>query len=174
MLGFTASAVAFYRFAPALPTTAAPAPAPTSAQSEPVELAHPDRSPLTVDFPHPVRRTQPPVKPRTPVEPRSADKLPSGPGTTRPGILLIATPASDGTFDVSRSRAVRGPGLRDDGAATGYRRPGWTFPQVERRREAGPDQCRRPARRGARRPSPPRDEARIRGGNQTGASCATG
>ncbi len=88
MLGFTASAVAFYRFAPGLPTTAAPAPTPTATQPAPSHSPTPSAAPTA-------------EKPRSPVEPRSGDKLPSGPGTTRPGILLIATPASDGTFDVS-------------------------------------------------------------------------
>lgn len=107
MLGFTASAVAFYRFAPALPTTAAPAPGPTSAQSSPsssptpTDRPSPSTSPTTPSTSPTPSSSPSSVKPRTPVRPRSADKLPSGPGTSRPGILLIATPASDGTFDIS-------------------------------------------------------------------------
>ena len=108
MLAFTASAIAFYRLAPALPTTAAPPPdtVPATAQASPSgspSSASPDPTGRATPSPSPIRpSTSPtPADPRSHVKPRTRDKLPRGPGTTEPGILLIAGPISDGTFDVS-------------------------------------------------------------------------
>ena len=68
MPGPAASAVAFYRFAPGLPTTAAPAP--TSDPARAAALARASRS-LTVEFPHAVRRTH---RPEATKHGRTADR----------------------------------------------------------------------------------------------------
>jgi hypothetical protein len=88
-----AGAVAFYRVAPGLPaspkparTTAAPTmPRPSSPTASPS-----DSSPSASPTPTQSTRTIPPI-----------GRLPDGPGTTTAGIYVLATPASDGSFDVS-------------------------------------------------------------------------
>jgi hypothetical protein len=89
-----ACAVAFYRVAPGLP--ASPKPARTSAAPTTPAGSSPTASPSVTSSsaasPTPTQssRTIPPNR-----------QLPDGPGTTTVGIYLAATPASDGSFDVS-------------------------------------------------------------------------
>lgn len=87
--GLCVSAVTFYSEAPELPRSA-PAIAsatPTASNSTP---------------PTPSASPSPKAAPtsRTTTTPTSA-KLPKGPGTTQPGILLVASPLPDGSFDVA-------------------------------------------------------------------------
>jgi hypothetical protein len=89
-----ACAVAFYRVAPGLP--ASPKPARTSATpTAPATSsgsASPGGSSPSTASPTPTQR--PPTIP-----PNS--RLPDGPGTTTAGIYLLASPASDGSFDIN-------------------------------------------------------------------------
>jgi hypothetical protein len=76
-----ACAVAFYRVAPGLPSSPKPV----------TTIVAPTSPSVTSPTPTPSSRTTRPPDSR----------LPDGPGTTRAGIYLVATPASDGSFDVS-------------------------------------------------------------------------
>jgi hypothetical protein len=105
-----ACAVAFYRVAPGLP--ASPKPARTSAISPapattPGSASPSGTSPASTVSPTPTQR--PPTIP-----PNS--RLPDGPGTTTAGIYLLASPASDGSFDINEfvllDQAVSTLGLR--------------------------------------------------------------
>ena len=86
-----AAAVTFYREGPQLPRSA---PTPASGQSTPAGSASaaptPSPSPSST-------ASKPRVLTTAPKEP----KLPKGPGTTQPGILLMATPMRDGSFDIA-------------------------------------------------------------------------
>jgi hypothetical protein len=88
-----ACAVAFYRVAPGLP--ASPKPARTIATptvpATSTSSASPTAQPSSIS-PTPTQR--PPTLP-----PNS--RLPDGPGTTTAGIYLLASPASDGSFDIN-------------------------------------------------------------------------
>jgi hypothetical protein len=90
-----ACAVAFYRVAPGLP--ASPKPARTSATAAATKTSPPTAGPSgtapSVASPTPTQR------PATIPPPNS--RLPDGPGTTTAGIYLLASPASDGSFDVN-------------------------------------------------------------------------
>ena len=81
--GLCVSAVTFYRDAE-LPRSA-----PSVAGSTPSAAAAPSASPWP-NPPHPTPTTAP-----------ARTTLPKGPGTTEPGILLMATPLHDGSFDVA-------------------------------------------------------------------------
>jgi hypothetical protein len=89
-----ACAVAFYRVAPGLP--ASPKPARTSAAPTAPTTSSPTASPSgtspSATSPSPTR-SAPTIPPTT--------RLPDGPGTTTAGIYLLASPGSDGSFDVS-------------------------------------------------------------------------
>lgn len=103
ILGLLVAAVAFYRM-PATPSrssAAEPAAGATSAEPTP-----------PVDSPTSATPSAPPVTPtvasssatRTPTpdgRTRTRSGLPDGPGTTSPGILLVARLGADGDFDVS-------------------------------------------------------------------------
>jgi hypothetical protein len=84
--------VTFYREGPELPRSA---PEATSSTPVPTSAGAPaDRSsavPSSATAPEPSART---------ISPSQAE-LPEGPGTTEPGILLVASPLSDGTFDIA-------------------------------------------------------------------------
>jgi hypothetical protein len=82
-------AVAFYRAAPGFPSSPKPA---TTTRSVSPPVTSPASATPTVSASTPGGR---------PTNQSPDDRLPDGPGTTRPGIYLVATPASDGTFDVS-------------------------------------------------------------------------
>lgn len=81
--GLCVSAVTFYRDAE-LPRSA-----PSVASSTPSAAAAPSASPSPTP-PHP-----------TPTIAPAKTKLPNGPGTTEPGILLMASPLRDGSFDIA-------------------------------------------------------------------------
>lgn len=88
--GLCAAAVTFYQESPELPrsgpeaTTSMPLPtASSSAQT-------PSASSSTSAAKQPARTSA-----------ESEAKLPKGPGTTEPGILLMASPLSDGSFDIA-------------------------------------------------------------------------
>ena len=93
--GLLLAAAAFYTMASSLPRSApptqAPSPATTGSPTGPGTVAPVDAPPSTA----------PPPVPPTPAPTEGQPSLPPGPGTTETGILLVATPASDGTFDVS-------------------------------------------------------------------------
>lgn len=90
IVGLLISAVAFYRAAPQLPRAIPVAPnSPTS----PTTAAASSQS--TAASPSPTAPTK-----RVPPTP-AGGKLPRGPGTTEPGILLIASPLRDGSFDIA-------------------------------------------------------------------------
>jgi hypothetical protein len=96
IVGLLISAVVFYRAAPELPR-AAPAtesgtpPAPTP----PAIVDTPSASPTTSPDPG----TTAPAK----------TKLPKGPGTTQPGILLMASPLPNGSFDIAELVLLTAP-----------------------------------------------------------------
>jgi hypothetical protein len=89
--GLCVSAVTFYSEAPELPRSApeiaSATPLPTASNST---ATTPSGSPSPKNAPTSTR----------PIAPTKA-KLPKGPGTTQPGILLIASPLPDGSFDVA-------------------------------------------------------------------------
>jgi hypothetical protein len=85
------SAVTFYRDAPELPRSA-----PASTSGPPSLTSPAPTAPATSASPTP---TTSPTASRT-TTPTKA-KLPKGPGTTQPGILLMASPLPDGSFDVA-------------------------------------------------------------------------
>ena len=87
--GLCVSAVTFYRDALELPRSS-PAPATnTPLPTTPASTTGRSRSPSPTTSATPARPTPPsPVKP------------PKGPGTTQPGVLLIASPLRDGSFDI--------------------------------------------------------------------------
>lgn len=86
--GLCVSAVTFYSEAPELPRSA-----PAIASSMPLPAASNSTAPT------------PSGSPSTPTSTRTTTQtnasLPKGPGTTQPGILLIASPLPDGSFDVA-------------------------------------------------------------------------
>jgi hypothetical protein len=84
--------VTFYREGPELPRSA---PEATSTTPSPTAAAAPADAPSSAPS---VPADQNPSA-RT-ISPRQA-KLPKGPGTTEPGILLVASPLSDGAFDIA-------------------------------------------------------------------------
>ena len=88
-------AVAFYRAAPGFPSTPKPATTTRSVTSTAVITPAGTGSLGTST----TGRT--PTSASTPTAPPSSGGLPDGPGTTAPGIYLVATPSADGTFDVS-------------------------------------------------------------------------
>jgi hypothetical protein len=89
--GLCAAAVTFYREGPQLPRSA-PEPSSTMPSSPAAEQSVPTPSPAPSS-------SQPKPPARTPS--LSHAKLPKGPGTTEPGILLLASPLSDGSFDIA-------------------------------------------------------------------------
>ena len=88
--GLCAAAVTFYREGPDLPRSATEVPSSTgsatmSASAAPTPLPSP-----------------PSTAPKLPARTTSNQaKLPKGPGTTEPGVLLMASPLSDGSFDIA-------------------------------------------------------------------------
>jgi hypothetical protein len=89
-----ACAVAFYRVAPGLP--ASPKPARTSAT--PTTSVTPSRT-ASRSATSPSATSPTPTQSSPTIPPNS--RLPDGPGTTTAGIYLLASPASDGSFDVN-------------------------------------------------------------------------
>jgi hypothetical protein len=87
IVGLLISAVAFYRVAPELPRSS---PTTTSGPNSPTVSASTSHRPSGIASP----KTAP-----TPTQPNG--KLPNGPGTTEPGILLMASPLRDGSFDIA-------------------------------------------------------------------------
>lgn len=87
--GLCVAAVTVYQDAPDLPRSArAPSLAPSPATSA---STGPSASPTSTTAAQPMRTT-PPSTSRPP---------PKGPGTTQPGILLMASPLRDGSFDIA-------------------------------------------------------------------------
>lgn len=89
--GLCVSAVTFYRDAE-LPRSAPPV-----ASSTPSAAAAPSAYP-SPNPPHPSPTTAP-----------ARTKLPKGPGTTEPGILLMASPLRDGSFDIAEIMLLHTP-----------------------------------------------------------------
>ena len=89
--GLCAAAVTFYREGPDLPRTATEVPSGTgSAKMSASAAPSPSSSPSSTTAPKPPARTT-----------SSQAKLPKGPGTTEPGVLLMASPLSNGSFDIA-------------------------------------------------------------------------
>ena len=86
--GLCVSAVTFYSEAPELPRSA-----PEIASGNPLPTASNSTATTPSGSPSPKTST------RT-TTPTNA-KLPKGPGTTQPGILLVASPLPDGSFDIA-------------------------------------------------------------------------
>jgi hypothetical protein len=89
--GLCAAAVTFYREGPQLPRSASEA-----ASTTPLRTAAEQPAPIPSPTPS-SSKSNPPA--RTPS--LNQAKLPKGPGTTEPGILLLASPLSDGSFDIA-------------------------------------------------------------------------
>lgn len=89
--GLLISAVAFYRAAPELPRSA---PTTASDPNSPTASASNSRTPSPS-----ASATTSPKPTATPTQTKA--KLPKGPGTTEPGILLMASPLRDGSFDIA-------------------------------------------------------------------------
>ncbi len=90
IVGLLISAVAFYRVAPQLPRATPVAP---SSTTSPTTAGPASQSPAASPSPTASAKRVPPNTGRS--------KLPRGPGTTEPGILLMASPLRDGSFDVA-------------------------------------------------------------------------
>ena len=94
--GLCAAAVTFYREGPELPHSApTPAGGPPSASGP----ASPVNAPSASSTTSPLRTV--------PTTPPKEVKLPKGPGTTEPGILLMASPLPGGSFDVAEIVRLR-------------------------------------------------------------------
>jgi hypothetical protein len=89
--GLCITAVTFYSEAPELPRSA-----PAAASGTPVPAASDSTTPTPSDSPSPETAATS-TRPTTPTN----AKLPNGPGRTQPGILLVASPLPDGSFDVA-------------------------------------------------------------------------
>jgi hypothetical protein len=89
--GLCVSAVTFYSEAPELPR-----PAPAIASGTPLPTVSNSSAPTPSGSPSPKTA---PTSTRT--TNTSNAKPPKGPGTTQPGILLMASPYPDGSFDVA-------------------------------------------------------------------------
>jgi hypothetical protein len=88
--GLCAAAVTFYQEGPELPRSG-----PQATTSTPLPTASsPAQTPSASSSTSPAKQTA-----RTSAQ--SEAKLPRGPGTSEPGILLMASPLSDGTFDIA-------------------------------------------------------------------------
>jgi hypothetical protein len=93
------SAVTFYRDAPELPRSApANADGPPSLTSLAPTAQAPSASPSPTTSPTATRTTT-----------STNAKLPNGPGTTQPGVLLMASPLPDGSFDVAEIVLLSSP-----------------------------------------------------------------
>jgi hypothetical protein len=88
--GLLVSAVVFYRAAPTLPRSATTTTSGSPQQTTPPPTALTSASPSATSSPRSTRAANP-----------TEIKLPKGPGTTQPGILLMASPLRDGSFDVA-------------------------------------------------------------------------
>jgi hypothetical protein len=88
--GLCAAAVTFYREGPALPRSA---PTPAGGAASAASSASPASAPSASSTTSPVRTL--------PTTPPKEVKLPKGPGTTQPGILLMASPLPSGSFDIA-------------------------------------------------------------------------
>jgi hypothetical protein len=97
--GLCVSAVTFYSEAPELPRSA-----PAAASGTPFATTSVSAGPTPSGSPSP--KTAPMSTP--PTTPTNA-KLPKGPGTTQAGILLIASPIPDGSFDVAEIMLLSTP-----------------------------------------------------------------
>jgi hypothetical protein len=97
IMGLLISAVAFYRAAPELPRSA---PTTVGSPASPASTA-------TAQTPSPSESTTSP-KPAGTAPPARA-KLPKGPGTTEPGILLMASPLPNGSFDIAEMVLLPSP-----------------------------------------------------------------
>jgi hypothetical protein len=89
--GLCVLAVTFYSEAPELPRSA-----PAMASGTPVPTASDSTAPTPSGSPSPTT-----AQTSTGATTSTNAKLPKGPGTTQPGILLIASPLPDGSFDVA-------------------------------------------------------------------------
>jgi hypothetical protein len=88
--GLCVAAVTVYQDAPDLPRSArAPSLAPSPATS--ASTGGPSAPPTSTTSARPTRTTPP----------STSKPLPKGPGTTQPGVLLMASPLRDGSFDIA-------------------------------------------------------------------------
>jgi hypothetical protein len=90
IVGLLVSAVVFYRVAPTFPRSAT---ATTGGSPQPTT---PAQTALTSAPPSPTSSPR-----STPTTNPTDMQLPTGPGTTQPGILLMASPLRDGSFDIA-------------------------------------------------------------------------
>lgn len=108
------TAVGFYTSAPAVLTLRTGSPSPTSPST-----VRPSASPTPTSA--------------SPSSPASADSTspPAGPGVTEPGIMLVAQPQSDGTFDVSEMVMLEEPTTELDLRPPRVSRAGDSFADLE-------------------------------------------
>jgi hypothetical protein len=90
IVGLLVSAVVFYRTAPTFPRSATATTTGSPQLTTPVPTARASASPSPTGSPRSTHTTSP-----------TDMRLPKGPGTTQPGILLMASPLRDGSFDVA-------------------------------------------------------------------------
>jgi hypothetical protein len=90
IVGLLVSAVVFYRAAPTFPRSATATTGGSPQPTTPAQTALTSTSPSPTSSPRSTRTTNP-----------AEMNLPKGPGTTQPGILLMASPLRDGSFDVA-------------------------------------------------------------------------
>ena len=98
IVGLLISAVAFYRAAPQLPRAALVAP---SSTTSPTAAGPASQNPAASPSPTASAKRVPPTTAEV--------KLPRGPGTTEPGILLMASPLRDGSFDIAELMILPAP-----------------------------------------------------------------
>jgi hypothetical protein len=96
IVGLLISAVVFYRTAPELPRAVPVAESGISSAPAPPPTVAPSTSATTL--PDPTATTAP-----------TKTKLPKGPGTTQPGILLMASPLPNGSFDIAELVLLTAP-----------------------------------------------------------------
>ena len=113
------AAIAYYQMVPPVTLASDPVPANTTAgeptvlppSSPPATTSAPPSTPTSTATPKPTRSPRPSLAPTTLAPPREKppQDLPRGPGTTQPGILLIALPNADGSFEVWESVRLAAP-----------------------------------------------------------------
>ena len=118
-VGLLIAAVAYFRMVPPGTLASGPAVANTSAveptllppSSEPPTTSAPPSTAKATPTPTPARSPRPTLTTTTlaPPSDTAPEDLPEGPGTTLPGILLIALPNADGSFEVWESVRLAAP-----------------------------------------------------------------
>ena len=112
-VGLLVAAIAYYQMVPPVTLASGKVPESTAAvepttlppRSPPASASAPATTATATPRPRPTRRPTPTHAPTTLVPPTEPPpkNLPEGPGTTQPGILVIALPNADGSFEVWES-----------------------------------------------------------------------